>query len=160
MTSNPPAADTSVKEGDVVEVGQGSYTVADTDKKEVAYKAPAKADVTSVTVPNTVKITENGAEVTYKVTAISDNAFANQKKLKSVTIGKGVTSIGKNAFKGCKNLKKIAVKSTSLKKVGKNALKGIHKKAVITCNKKKVKAYKKLFNAKTGFKKTMKVKKG
>lgn len=160
VTSNPPAADTSVKEGDVVEVGQGSYTVADTDKKEVAYKAPAKADVTSVTVPNTVKITENGAEVTYKVTAISDNAFANQKKLKSVTIGKGVTSIGKNAFKGCKNLKKIAVKSTSLKKVGKNALKGIHKKAVITCNKKKVKAYKKLFNAKTGFKKTMKVKKG
>ena len=41
----------------------------------------------------------------------------------------------------------------------KNAIQGIHKKAVITCNSKKVKAYKKLFSAASGYKKTMNMKK-
>lgn len=68
--------------------------------------------------------------------------------------------IEKEAFKNCKSLRKIVIKSTKLKKVGNNAVKGIHKKAVITCGKKNVKAYKKLFSKKTGLKKTMKVKKG
>ncbi|MDE6566342.1 MAG: leucine-rich repeat domain-containing protein, partial [Lachnospiraceae bacterium] len=71
-----------------------------------------------------------------------------------------VTTIEKEAFKNCKSLKKIVIKSTKLKKVGKNAIKGIYKKAVITCKKKNLKAYKKLFSKKTGYKKTMKIKKG
>ena len=55
-------------------------------------------------------------------------------------------------------LKKITIKSTTIKSVGANAISGIDKKAVIKSNKKCVKAYKKLFTKKTGFKKTMKIK--
>ena len=44
-------------------------------------------------------------------------------------IGKNIVSIGKEAFCGCSRLEKITVKSTVLKKVGKNAFKGISKKA-------------------------------
>ena len=65
----------------------------------------------------------------------------------------------KNAFNNCKNLKNIVIKSTTLKSVGKNAIKGISKKAVIKAPKKQLKAYKKLFAKKTGYKKTMKIKK-
>jgi len=90
------------------------------------------------------------------------------KKLKKVTIQKTVTingkkykvtAIAKNAFKGCKKLKTITIKSVSLKKVGKNAIKGISKKAKIKAPKKYLKKYKKLFTKKTGFVKTMKVRK-
>ena len=51
------------------------------------------------------------------------------------------------------------MKSTTLKSVGKNAIKGINKKATIKVPKKQLKAYKKLFTKKTGYKKTMKIKK-
>ena len=62
-----------------------------------------------------------------------------------------VVEISANAFKGNKKLTKI----TGLKAVGKNAIKGINKKAVIKAPKK---SYKKLFTKKTGWKTTMKVK--
>ena len=154
-----PATESALQAGDVVNVGQANYQVTDTAKKQVVYQGPVKTSVTSVAVPNTVKITEGENVVTYKVTGISTGAFTKCKKLKSVIIGKNVTVIGKNAFKGCKNLKSIKMQSTSLKKVGKNAIQGIHKKAVITCASNKVKAYKKLFTAASGYKKTMKIKK-
>ncbi len=67
------------------------------------------------------------------------------KKLKKITIGAGVTTIGKKAFAGCKNIKNIIVKSKSLKKIGKNAFKGINKMAKIKVPKNKLKVYKKLF---------------
>ena len=96
----------------------------------------------------------------YPITEIEADALKGLKKLKKVTIGSNVTTIGKNAFKNCKNLKTITIESKKLKKMGNNAWKGIHKKAVFTCPAKKLKAYKKLLKAKTGFvKKTMKVKK-
>ena len=76
-----------------------------------------------------------------------NNAFKNCKKLKRVVIGKEITSIGAKAFSGCKALKKITIKSAKLKKVGKNAFKGIHVKAVIKAPKAKLKAYKKLLRA-------------
>lgn len=109
----------------------------------------------SITVPNEVTI--NGVKC--KVTAISAKAFANNKTITKVTIGKNVKSIGKKAFYKCKKLKKIIVKSKVLKTVGKKAIKGIHKKAVIKVPKKKLKAYKKLFVKKSGLVKTMKIKK-
>ena len=77
--------------------------------------------------------------------------------MKELTIGKYVKKIVTNAFSGCKKLKVITINSTSLKSVGKNAIKGINKKAQIKVPKKKKKAYKKLFKSKTGFKKTMEV---
>ncbi len=100
----------------------------------------------NLTIPSTVKANS----VTYKVTAISDKAFKGNKKLTTVTIGSNVTKIGKEAFSGCKNLKKITVTAGKLKTIGKNAFKGINKKATIT-----VKGTKK---AKTALKKQLKKK--
>ena len=141
--------------GDVVKDKNASYTVSDVKNKTVEYKAPASKTKTSAAIPATVKV--NG--VSYKVTSIAKNAFKNNKKLKKVTIGANITSIGANAFSGCKSLKNVVVKSKSLKKVGKNAFKGIQKKAVFKVPAKKLKAYKKLFGSKAGVKKSMKIKK-
>lgn len=115
----------------------------------------AQKQTTSIKIPKTVKI---GGK-TYTVTEIGKGAFKSNIKLKNVTIPEGVTTIGKSAFEGCKNLKKITIKTTKLKSVGKNAIKGIHKKATIKVPKKQLKKYKKLFKSKTGYKKTMKIKK-
>ena len=150
--------------------GSGTVTLTGTTKK--------KAKLTKLTVPKTVKI--NGA--VFKVTAIGTKAFNKFTKIKTVTIGdnvktigtsafagntaltkvtigKGVTKIGKSAFSGDKKLKTITIKSKKLKSVGKNAIKSIDKKATIKVPKAQLKNYKKLFSSKTGFKKTMKVKK-
>lgn len=87
----------------------------------------------SVTIPETVKLEGQS----YKVVKINSKAFYQKSKVKNITIkSKNITSIGKNAFKG------------------------INKKAVSKVPKDKYKDYKKLLTAKTGFaKKTMKIKK-
>ena len=110
----------------------------------MAYTDSVKKKTSKITIPATIKIGND----TYKVTSVSKNALKNNKKLKTVVIGKNVTSIGKKAFFGCKNLKKITVKSKILKKVGAKAFKGINKKAVIKVPKKQLKKYKKLFKNK------------
>ena len=76
-------------------------------------------------MPDSIKI--NGA--TYKVTSIAKSAFKNNKKLKTVTIGKNVSKIGENVFSGCKKLKTITIKSTKLKAqtLSKSTFKGITK---------------------------------
>ena len=91
------------------------------------------------------------------VASIGNKAFYNNKKLKTVVLGKRVASIGKQAFNKDSKLNKITVKSTSLKSIGKNACKGIHKNAKIQVPKSKVKAYRKLFEQ-SGQPKTVKVK--
>lgn len=84
-----------------------SYVEDTTDESNntVVYNGTNDKDVTEVEVPEEVVL--NG--VKYKVTAISDNAFKNNKKLKKVVIGDEITSIGKNAFYGCKNLKTVEI---------------------------------------------------
>ncbi len=164
-TATPPSIGTTTapagvpSKGDVVTSGNADYVVSDTEAKTVEYKASTKKNVTSVTIPATIEVAENGQMVSYQVTSVGKNAFANNKKLKSVVIGKNVKKIAANAFKGCKSLKKITIKSKKLKSVGKNAIKNINKKAVIKAPKAKLKAYKKLFKKSTGYKKTMKIKK-
>ena len=147
-------ADKTAKKGSVLKVKQASYKVSDTKKKTLSYQAPAKKNVTAVTIPDKVKI--NGQ--TYTVTSVSKNAFKGSKKLKKITIGKHVTKIEAKAFYGCRSLKTIVVKSPKIKSVGAKAFQGIYKKAVFKVPAKKKKAYKKLFNKKTGIKKSMKFK--
>ena len=136
----------------------------------VAYTKSTNKNATSVKVPDTVKI--NG--VTYKVTSVAANAFANNKKLTKVTVGKNVITIGKNAFKNCTKLKTVTIQSTGLKTIGtgafsgdkklttitlkstkltskaiaKTALKGTNSKLVIKVPAKKVTVYKKYFKNK------------
>lgn len=92
------------------------------------------------------------------VKTIGSSAFSGCTKVVSATIGSKVTKIGAKAFYKCKNLKKIVIKGSKLKSIGKNAIKGINKNAVIKCPKKMVKKYKKLWKASTGYKKTMQIK--
>ena len=109
------------------------------------------------------KVTKAGKSKKAEVTVIGISG----KKKRAVTIPATVridgvtckvTGIGQKAFKGCSKLKKITIKTKTLKTVGKQALKGIQKKAVIKVPKAKYKTYKKLLRAKAGFQKTMKIK--
>lgn len=138
----------------IVSNGVYKVTKSSATTKEVTFVKPKNSKKTSLTILDNIKIDGQ----TYKVTEVAAKAFKNKKKLKSVKIGKNVKKIGKETFFGCKNLKKITIKSTTLKTVGKNAIKGINKKAAIKCPKKQLEKYKKLFKKKTGYKKTMKIK--
>lgn len=93
-----------------------------------------------------------------ELTTIGDNAFAGCKTLAKITLPAKLTGIGAKAFYNCKKLKKITVKSKVIGSVGQNALKNIHKKAVIKVPKKQLAQYKTLFQGK-GQKKSVKVKK-
>lgn len=144
----------TVKKGTKLIVGTNTFVVTNVKAKTVSYKGTKNKKATKITIPATVK---SGKQV-YKVTAIADNAFKNNKKIKTVVVGKNVRTIGKKAFYGCKNLKKITVQSSIIKKVGAKAFKGINKKAVIKVPSKKYKAYKKVFKGK-GQAKTVTIKK-
>ena len=130
------------------------YKVTNVEKKTVSLIGTEnKKKITSLTVKDKVEI--EGVSCT--VTEIGAKAFYNYKKLKSVTIGKNVVKIGKKAFMGCKQLKTIKIKGKLLSKVGKNAWKGISKKAVMNVPKAKKREYKKLL-AKKGQPKSVKMK--
>ena len=144
----------TVKKGTKLIVGTNTFVVTNVKAKTVSYKGTKNKKAAKITIPATVK---SGKQV-YKVTTIADNAFKNNKKIKTVVVGKNVRTIGKKAFYGCKNLKKITVQSSIIKKVGAKAFKGINKKAVIKVPSKKYKAYKKVFKGK-GQAKTVTIKK-
>ncbi len=68
--------------------------------------------------------------VKYKVTKISDYAFAKDNTIKKLTISKNIKEIGVGAFEKAKNLKTITIKG-KVKTIGKDAFKGINKNATI-----------------------------
>lgn len=113
-------------------IGRLKYkvTLSDAKKGTVAVTGAKKKTYKKVLIPANVKI--NG--YTFKVSSISAEAFVTNKKLKTITIGTNVKSIGKNAFKG------------------------INKKATFTVPKSRYKTVKKLLKSKTGFKKSMTIK--
>ncbi len=127
-----PAKNTSLT------IGNLSYKITKVDEENTDGTNGAvtvtgmKGNKSSVKIPDTVAI--NGYN--FKVNAIGNKAFSNKKKLKTITMGSNVTSIGKNAIKG------------------------IHKKATIKVTSERYKAVKKLLKSSTGYKKTMKIKKG
>lgn len=125
--------------------------------KEVACIKLDKNSYSTVIIPST--IIHNG--VTYKVTSIAKNAFKNNKKITSVTIGKNVTTIGKNAFYGCSKLKTLKIKTSKLasKKIGSKAFSKTPKSMKVTLPKKKYKTYKSML-IKKGVNKKVKFKKG
>ncbi len=159
----------AVKKGESYNVGSYRYKVLDVSKKTVAVTKALKSSKT-IKVPNTVKI-KGG---TYKVTEVAKNAFKNNKKVQTVTIGKNVTKIGASAFSGSKKLKKVTISSTALKTIDKQAFynckklatvkivskklktvatksfKGTAKKIKVDVPNNKKKAYKKLFKKKSG----------
>jgi len=111
----------------------------------------------NVTLPKTLKTIGKSAfcdcfcfdsiTIPERVTSIGAQAFMSCSNLESVTIGKSVKTIGKTAFCNCMKLSKVTVLTKKLKSgsLGKNAFKGIAKKAVFKCPKGKAKTYKTLF---------------
>lgn len=123
-----------------VKIGSKTYKV--TSIKAKAFKGRNK--LTTVTIGKNVK-------------TVGTSAFQGDKKLKTVTIGKSVKTIGAKAFCGDKKLAKITFKGKTVKKIGKNAFKGIAKNAAFKAPKAKKKAYKKMIK-KAGAPKGFKVK--
>lgn len=128
--------------------GEDTVSVQGYDNKKVSL----------ITIPDTVSF--NNTE--YKVVSINKQSFANNKKLKKITIGANVTSIKSKAFLGCKNLKTIVIKSKKIKSIGSMAYKDINKKATIyvpkSLKKKELSKYKKMLK-KAGIPKSVKIKK-
>ena len=141
----------------VLDVSTGAQYEADVSGSTITliYTGSTTNEKT-VVIPDNIVI--NGT--TYKVTAVDNNAFKQNPKLKKVTIGKNISRIGKDAFNGCKNLKTISIKSSKLtrKSFGKNAFKNINKKATISVPKKQYKSYRKWLKS-AGLPKTVKIKK-
>lgn len=137
----PPVGETVV---DPSSKGYYQVSKADATAGMVTYICNEKESASKVIIPATITI--NG--VTYKVTKIANNAFANNTKLQTVVIGSNVTSIGSKAFFKCKNLKKVTIETTKLKSIAKNAFKGAgssaYKKLVVKVPKKRLGTYKKL----------------
>ncbi len=125
--------------------GKGTVTVAGFSNE----KSKAK----TVTIGETIKY----GGFTYKITSISKKAFAENKHLTEVTLGKNITTIGEKSFFNCKELKKVVIKSTGLKKVNKKAFENISTHATIKVPKKSIKAYRRLLRGK--YKKGVKIKK-
>ena len=99
------------------------YTVTKSDAKKGTVKAAGvKGSKKSLVIADSIKI--NG--YTFKVTAIGDKAFKNNKKTTSVKIGKYVKTIGKDTFRNCTKLKKVSG-GKAVKKIGKSAFKGCKK---------------------------------
>ena len=134
-----------------VTVNGGIYKL-NAKKTAAIFTGPKNKKASSLVIQDTVKI--NGKN--YKVTEIADNACAGMSKLTKLTIGKNIKTIGKKAFYKCKKAATIKILGTALKTVGSDAFSGTPKKAVVTCPKKKVKAYTKLLT-KAGLPKTAKV---
>ena len=118
----------------------GAYKYKITSASEAAFAGIKSTKTKKVVIPKTVKY---GGK-TFKVTSIAKKALYRKSKVTSVTIGANVKTIGASAFQNCKKLSTITIKTTTLKTVSKNALKGIKATAKIKVPSKKLKAYKKL----------------
>ena len=82
----------------------------------VYYKGNATAKTASVTKGDdlysgtvTIPATVTNGGVTYNVTAIEANAFANSIHLTGVNIGSNVTTIGYRAFQNCEELASVVI---------------------------------------------------
>ena len=143
------AAGNQSADGENIITPSGRYTAISETTGAVAFTGVSTGG-TSCTIPDKIKV--NGKK--YKVTAVADKAFYNNKQIKSVTIGKNITKIGKNAFSGS-SVTKLTVKS---KKLTKKSVKGSLKNSKIKTikvkvgnkklNKQYIKKYKKIFTKK------------
>ena len=142
------------KVGDKFDSGKIKYKITSMGgKKTVAVIGVNNTKSSGYKIPATVKYDKK----VFKVLEIQSKAFSKCKNMKKLEIGSNVQVLKPKALMNCKKLKTIMIKSKSLNTVGKNALKGINKKAVIKVPSSKKKEYVQLFSKK-GQSKTVKIK--
>lgn len=152
----------TIKKNYIHKAGTLKYRVTGTSSVSVI--GVSRSNAVKVNIPQTVEI---GGKM-FEVTAVGKNAFRNNKKITSLTIGGSVkiieasafagctnlrtvligsevTKIGNSAFWNCKKLDTMIIDTARLKKVGKNAFKGIRVSAKIEVPEKKMSAYKGIF---------------
>ncbi|MCM1497712.1 MAG: leucine-rich repeat domain-containing protein [Clostridium sp.] len=93
------------------------YTVVEENNTRMLYVADGSLAKGNVKIPDTVKLFGESYEVRY----VDEDAFYNNRKIKSVTLGRNIRGIGETAFYGCKKLSKVTIQSKKLTKIGKKA---------------------------------------
>ncbi|SNU06668.1 Leucine rich repeat-containing protein [Lachnospiraceae bacterium] len=122
-----------VKAGDTFVSKTAQYTI--TSGSTLTYDKPVGSGKTAK-IPDSIKVNKK----TYKVTAVSEQAFYNNKKLKKLTIGKNVTTIGRNAFSSCTKLDSVSFKCKNLTTIESGAFKGCKGIKSISISSKKLKS--------------------
>lgn len=144
-----PQAAAQYRVGDIVTASGLRYRVTDARSAQGQVQMIGAAGAAKKTVNIPAEILSPSTGQRFKVTAIGNNAFKNQKKLRKLTIGKNVRVIGKKAFFNCKKLKNITMKTKTLTKktVGAKAFRGIYARASVKVPKKKRTLYRKILRA-------------
>ena len=114
VNNNVPAVGTVLDDS----VTKAKYKVTGTKEgaRTVTYMATTDTAATTVNIPSVVEIDH----ISYDVTAIADNAFKNNKKLKKIVISSKILTIGNAAFSGCKKLTTVTM-GANVTTIGKNA---------------------------------------
>ena len=89
-------------------VGNLKYRVTSQNENTVEVMGYQTAPTDALTIPATVTYNE----VTYTVTGIKEQVFANCSALTSVSLPDGLTSIGNSAFSNCTSLTGITIPNT------------------------------------------------
>ena len=159
VTTTPPAVTTpgGIKEGDdenttgvevddEFSVGGVFYTVTEikSGKVYVGVSGVVNDRATTVFIPKKIKY--KGNEMT--VTSIEEDGFSYMERLRKVVIYADIVKIGNDAFKGAVKFDRFVIRTTKLKKAGKNIFKNTSKKMIIEVPKKSLSSYKKLFKNK------------
>lgn len=159
VTTTPPAVTTpgGIKEGDdenttgvevddEFSVGGVFYTVTEikSGKVYVGVSGVVNDRATTVFIPKKIKY--KGNEMT--VTSIEEDGFSYMERLRKVVIYADIVKIGNDAFKDAVKFDRFVIRTTKLKKAGKNIFKNTSKKMIIEVPKKSLSSYKKLFKNK------------
>ena len=159
VTTTPPAVTTpggindgddenttGVEVDDEFSVGGVFYTVTEikSGKVYVGVSGVVNDRATTVFIPKKIKY--KGNEMT--VTSIEEDGFSYMERLRKVVIYADIVKIGNDAFKGAVKFERFVIRTTKLKKAGKNIFKNTSKKMIIEVPKKSLSSYKKLFKNK------------
>lgn len=159
VTTTPPAVTTpgGIKDGDdenttgvevddEFSVGGVFYSVTEikSGKVYVGVSGVVNDRATTVFIPKKIKY--KGNEMT--VTSIEEDGFSYMERLRKVVIYADIVKIGNDAFKDAVKFDRFVIRTTKLKKAGKNIFKNVSKKMIIEVPKKSLSSYKKLFKNK------------
>lgn len=159
VTTTPPAVTTpgGINEGDdenttgvevddEFSVGGIFYTVTEikSGKVYVGVSGVVNDRATTVFIPKKIKY--KGNEMT--VTSIEEDGFSYMERLRKVVIYADIVKIGNDAFKDAVKFDRFVIRTTKLKKAGKNIFKNVSKKMIIEVPKKSLSSYRKLFKNK------------